>query len=143
MNTITIISKAPDGVETGTAMPSVTYTEREVLDFISKAQLTDKLKGQIDDGRNQVRDYFSALEWQDGQATVNRDEVNELLESIGSYRLITKYYGTFTIHGTFSDVAAESEEQAIALLEDDISVDFYGGDITVDSIETFDVEVED
>jgi hypothetical protein len=142
MNTITLSTKADDGTE----LAVITYTEAEVFRFIKRAeeadaiqQVADQYRKTVSDIRTEVRDFFSEGEWSDGETTVNKGDVNMLLESIGSYKLTTKYTGTFTIHGTFN-VEADDEDTATALLEDDISVDFYGGDINVDNIEIFDIE---
>jgi hypothetical protein len=62
-----------------------------------------------------------------------------LLDSIGANKLTSTYTGTFIINGTFS-VEAEDAESATSVLEDDINVEFYGGDIDVDSIEIHDIE---
>ena len=83
MNTITIMS-------TVEGTPNVTYTEGEVLRFIDKAKGIDELNellnkqvNTIREIKNQVRDFFSEGEWNDGETVVIKGEVNSLLESIG------------------------------------------------------------
>ena len=96
MNTIQITTA--DGV--------VNYTEAEVLRYIDKAkgidELNDLLNKQYQTIRSikeNVRDFFSEVEWEDGEQTVTKSDVNELLERIGSHKLTSRYGGTFTITG--------------------------------------------
>jgi hypothetical protein len=122
------------------------YTETEVIRFIDKAkeadavhQLTSMQATNIREIRNEVRDFFSEGEWSDGETTCNKGDVNALLERIGANKLTSRYTGTFIINGTFS-LEAEDESEAVSLLEGDINVEFYGGDIDVDSIDIHDME---
>lgn len=133
-------------IQINTAEGTVNYTEAEVIRFIERAkdidavqQRADKYLQDIRNIRNEVRDFFSEGEWQDGETTVNKGDVNMLLESIGSHKLTTKYSGTISIHCTFN-VEAEDEESATSLVEDDINVDFYGGDITIDTIDINEID---
>ena len=133
-------------IQINTAEGTVNYTESEIIRFIERAkdidaiqQVANQYRKDIVDIRNEVRDFFSEGEWQDGETTVNKRDVNFLLERIGSNKLTSRYTGTFIINGTFS-VEAEDAESATSLLEDDINVDFYGGDIEVDSIDIHDME---
>ena len=139
MNTITIMS-------TVEGTPNVTYTEGEVLRFIDKAKGIDELNellnkqvNTIREIKNQVRDFFSEGEWNDGETVVIKSEVNSLLESIGCNKLTTKYNANFTITGTFS-VEVEDEDDVESIFTDNVSVDFYDGDIDVDQIEVNDIE---
>ena len=137
MNTIQITNE--DGAV-------INYTEAEVLRFIKKADETndiikflDNANQTISKNRNLVRDFFSEVEWQDGEQTVNKADVNMLLESIGANKLTTKYGGTFTITGTFS-VEADDANDAEDMVVNNTSVDFYDGDLDVDNIEVHDLE---
>ena len=130
MNTIQI--KTEDGVV-------INYTEIEVLRYIKRVEELDAYKQTSIDNRYKVRDFFSEREWSDGETTISKSDVNELLESIGANKLTSTYTGTFIINGTFS-VEAEDAESATSLLEEDINVEFYGGDIDVDSIDIHDME---
>jgi len=138
MNTITIMS-AVEGT------PNVTYTEGEVLRYIEKAKAVDDLNDMlgkqihaIRDIKNKVRDFFSEGEWSDGEQTVTKSDVNELLESIGANRLTSTYGGSFTITGTFQ-VEAEDEDEAENKFVENVDVNFYEGDITIDDTTTDDV----
>lgn len=140
MNTITI--------ESPTTGDTITYTEAEVRNFISRAGevsgLNDSINAQIQTIRtirNEVRDFFSEGEWQDGETTVNKGDVNVLLDSIGANKLTTKYSGTFTVSGTFN-IEVEEEDEIESIISDNMEVSVWGADIDVDSIEVMDVEEE-
>ncbi len=145
MNTITINTTNEDG----TTQSVVTYTEAEVLHFRKRMQEIDVIQ-QVNDNqrkemreiRNAVRDFFSEGEWSDGEQTINKPEVNELLDAIGCAKLTTKYRGNFTIYGTF-EIDAEDEDEIDSIITENISVDCYAADIDVDSIELNDIEERD
>jgi hypothetical protein len=133
-------------IQITTANGTVNYTESEVLRFIEKAKDTDGVRQFSEDNlnkmrnnRNQVRDFFSEGQWDDGEFTASKEDINELLESIGANKLTSTYSATYTITGTFS-VESESAEDAEALFTDNVTVDFYDGDIEVDQIEVHDME---
>ena len=139
MNTIQITTV--DGV--------VNYTESEVVRFIEKAGEVNAIQASASEDRAQrisntykVRDFFSECEWSDGETTITKSDVNELLESIGANKLTTRYSATYTITGTFS-VDAEDADDAETIFTDNVTVDFYDGDIEVDQIEVHDMEEED
>lgn len=136
MNTITI--ETIDG--------PISYTEAEVVNFIARAKevsgLNDSINAQIKtirDIRNNVRDFFSEGEWQDSEQTVNKGEVNDLLERIGSSKLTTKYNGTFTITGTFS-IEVEDEDEVEDIIVNNTEISNWSADMNVDDIEIHDVE---
>jgi len=133
-------------IQINTAEGTVNYTESEVIRFIERAKEVDAIQQacnmqatNIREIRHEVRDFFSESEWSDGETTVNKGDVNAMLERIGCNKLTSTYTGTFTIHGTFS-LEAEDTDSAISVLEDNINVEFYDGDIDVDSIEIHDME---
>ena len=133
-------------IQVTTTDGTVNYTESEVLRFIEKAKGIDELNESITkqihvirDNRNKVRDFFSEGEWQDGETTINKGDVNELLESIGANKLTTRYNATFTITGTFT-VDCEDEDDAEALFTDNVDVSFHDGEIDVDQIDVMDIE---
>lgn len=140
MNTIAISNEIAGEIVT------ITYTELEVLGFIEKAKFADDIQRSYDSAqkeirtiKNEVRDFFSEGEWNDGETTVSKGDTNAMLESIGCNKLTTTYAGTFTITGTFN-VEAEEEDEVDNIAQDGIHVEFYGGDIDVDNIEIFDVQ---
>ena len=139
MDTITIES-------TQVGVPNVSYTSAEVLRYIEKAKAVDDLNDMLSkqvyairDIKSKVRDFFSEGEWNDGEQTINKGDVNMLLESIGCYKLTSRYGGSFTITGTFQ-VEAEDADDAQNKFEESVDVNFYDGDITVDQTEVNDVE---
>jgi hypothetical protein len=139
MNTITI--KA-----TNAHTPDVSYNEVEVQRFINdsralkdrEALLVDKLYNL----RRQLRDFFKDQDWDSGEITINKKDVNELLGELECDRLTSKYVGTFTITGTFN-VEADDEEDVEAIISDSTEVDNYLASINVEQIETFDIEEDE
>lgn len=114
----------------------VTYTESEVTRYIERA-------GQLSDVKYKVRDFFSELEWNSGEATITRSDVNELLKAIQCDLIRAEYKATVTITAYVTGYSAEDEDDASNCIEDDISVDIgSSGSIDVDSIEVSDVEEE-
>ena len=133
-------------IQINTAEGTVNYTEAEVIRFIDKSkeadavhELTNMQAKNIREIRNEVHNFFREGEWQDGETTCNKGDVNAMLERIGANKLTSTYTGTFTVNGTFS-VEAEDADSATDLLTDNINVEFYDGDIDVDSIDIHDME---
>jgi hypothetical protein len=129
-------------IQVTTTDGTVNYTESEILRFIQKVDELDEFKQTAIDNRHKVRDFFSESEWSDGEATISKSDVNVLLESIGANKLTTKYRATYTITGTFS-VDVDDEDDVESLFTDNVSVDFYDGDIDVDQIEVLDIEADE
>jgi hypothetical protein len=133
-------------IQVTTTEGTVNYTEAEVLHFITRskelnvyAEEVDNKRKELRNLRNEVRDFFSEGEWDNGEQTVNKSEVNDLLERIGSNKLTTKYRGTFTITGSFN-VEVEDEDEIQSIIEDNTDVSNYSADMEVEGIETFDIE---
>ena len=140
MNTITI------NTETEGQVATITYTEAEVLHFRKRTQeidaiqqVNDSQRKEIRDLRNAVRDFFSEGEWSDGEQTVIKSEVNDLLERIGAAKLTTKYNGTFTITGSFS-IEVEDEDEIEDIIQENTEISNWSADMDVDQIEVHDVE---
>jgi len=126
---------------------AINYTESEILRFINKAeevnavqQVANEYRATANSIRNQVRDFFSEREWSDRETTVNLDEVNELLNSIGSHSIQTTYSGNITISVSFCDLDADDADDAISKIEDDITVELYGASISIDQVSVDDIE---
>ena len=143
MNTITI----SDTESQNGAM--ITYTDHEIVRMIAELKDYKDRQERLGDAnvnlnkdirtlREKVRDFFSEVEWEDGEQTVSKSDVNELLESIGANRLTSTYGGSFTITGTFT-VEAEDEDEAASMFTDNASVDFSEGDYRVEDVSTDDV----
>jgi hypothetical protein len=137
MNTIQITTV--DGI--------VNYTENEVVRFIERAkevdavqQVSDEQRAEKVSNRHKIRDFFSEVEWQNGEYTFTKSDVNELLDSIGANQLTTRYNANYTITGTFT-IECEDEDDAETIFTDNVSVDFYDGEIDVDQIEVTDIEI--
>ena len=76
--------------------------------------------------RNKVYDFFSEA-FDDGsdEVTVTRDDVNELLESIGSDVLTTTWSATVEITVTVTGIKATSPEEVEDIITDNIEVSGY------------------
>lgn len=140
MNTIQVTNQLGD---------TINYTEAEVLRFIDKAGELDAASNRTSDEvrshaqtRNKVRDFFSEREWQDRETTVTLDEVNELLNDIGSHAIQTTFSGTITIQVNFSDLDADDEDDAVNKIQDEIQVELYGAVLSVDDVTVDEIEAE-
>ena len=138
MNTIQVLD-----MESGNR---INYTEDEVRNYIRKAKEHDVTYGDEVKKNNNiriaVRDFFSEREWENRETTVTLDEVNELLNSIGSHSIQSTYSGSITISVSFCELSADTADDAIALIEDEITVDLYSGSISVDGVQVDDIEEE-
>jgi hypothetical protein len=136
MNTITI--KA-----TNAHTPDVSYNEVEVQRFIDDSRTLKEREGILLDKvyhlRRQIREFFKDQDWDRSEITINKTEVNELLEELGCDKLTTKYRGTYTITGTFN-IEASDEDEAQSIISDESEVSNYGAEMSIDQIETFDIE---
>jgi len=141
MNTVTITSKTDAD---GNMLAAVTYTETEILRFIEKAGQVDQLNFELRQVRQQVRDYFGELDYSNGETTIHRDSINELLVRIGSDKIRTKWTARVTIEATVSGYTAEDEDDATCCIQDDITIDIgSSADIEIDGIDVTDVEEEE
>jgi len=123
-------------IEITTDNSVINYTELDVKRFIERA-------GQLSDVKYKVRDFFGELEWSDGEATITRSDVNELLKSIQCDLIRAEYKATVTITAYVTGYTAEDEDDAENCIADDINVSIGSdGSIDVDSIEVSDVEEE-
>lgn len=133
-------------IQVTTADGTVNYTEAEVLHFMARskelnvyAEEIDTQRKTIRDLRNNVRDFFSEVEWEDGEQTVNKREVNDLLERIGSSKLTTKYRGTFTITGSFN-IEVEDEDEINSIIEENTDISNWSADMDIEQVEVMDIE---
>ena len=136
MNTITIKS-------TNAHTPDVSYNEVEVQRFIDDSRALKEretiLLDKVYNLRRQVREFFADQEWDSGEITISKINVNELLDEIGCDKLTTEYRGTFTITGTFN-VEASNEDEAESMISDETEVNNYAGGMHIEQIEVFDIE---
>jgi hypothetical protein len=93
--------------------------------------------------RAKVYDFFSEA-FDDGsdEATVNRDDVNELLESIGSDVLTTTWSATVEITVTISGIKATSPEEVEDIITDNIEVSGYDLELHDPDVRVSDIERE-
>jgi hypothetical protein len=93
--------------------------------------------------RSNVHDFFSEA-FDDGsdEATVTRDDVNELLSSIGSDELTTTWSATVEITVTVTGIKATSPEEAEDIITDNIEVSGYDLDLHDPDVRVSDIERE-
>jgi hypothetical protein len=133
-------------IQINTVDGTVNYTENEVVRFIERAKdvdivqhVSDEQRAKVTTIRREIRDFFSEGEWNDGEQTINKSDVNELLNKIGCNRLTTRYSATYKITGTFT-VDCEDEDDAETIFTDNVDVSFHDGEIDVDQIDVMDIE---
>ena len=122
---------------------SVTYNEIEFRQYKNGYDNTATMKELLNGVRYKVRDFFSELEWQDGEATITKSQVNELLESIGCDALRSTFRATVNITAYVTDYEAKNEDDATICIADDISLDIGMGRIEISNLEVEDVEDDD
>jgi hypothetical protein len=122
---------------------TINYTETEIVRAFEQVESYKTQYGnEVTTNakiRNQVRDFFSEREWSDRETTVTLDEVNELLNNIGSHSIQSTYSGSITISVSFCDLDADDADSAIAMIEDEIQVELYGVSTTIDSVNVDDI----
>lgn len=93
--------------------------------------------------RAKVYDFFTEV-FEDGgdEATVTREGVNELLESIGSDTLVTTWSATVEITVTVTGIKASSPEEAEDIINDNIEVSGYDLEIDGQEVNVYGVERE-
>lgn len=121
----------------------VTYNEIEFRQYKNGYDNTATMKELLNGVRYKVRDFFSELEWQDGEATVTKSQVNELLESIGCDSIRSTFRATVNITAYVTDYEAKNEDDATICIADDISLDIGMGRIEISNLEVEDVEDDD
>lgn len=86
--------------------------------------------------REEVYNFFSErYSPGDDEIVCSKDDVNELLESIGADKLKSMWTVSGRIEFTVTDIEAETEDDAIGQVENDITVQFDGnivGDYSID-----------
>lgn len=121
----------------------INYTEAEINTIIKNgvdnAKLTVEYSKEIRNIRNEVRDFFSEGEWDSGEQTVNKGDVNFLLERIGANKLTTIYRGAATVNFVF-EVEAEDEDDARTIVEENTDVNSYAFEVTDEAVEVTDID---
>lgn len=119
---------------------SETYNKNKVESIQAEAQESYRKLASL---RSKVYDFFTEA-FEDGgdEATVNRDDVNALLESIGSDALVTTWSATVEITVTVTGVKASSPEEAEDIINDNIEVGGYDLDINDQEVNVYGIERE-
>jgi len=90
--------------------------------------------------RKEIYEFFSArYETGDTEITCSKEDVNELLESIGADMLKTLWTINGRIEFTVTDIEAESEDDAYQIVENGIAIELDGdtvGDWSLDITST-------
>lgn len=91
--------------------------------------------------RSTVYDFFTEV-FDDGgdEATVERDAVNELLESIGSDALTTTWSATVEITVTVNNINATSPDEVEDIINDNIEVSGYNFDVNDTDVKVYGIE---
>ena len=121
----------------------ITYNEIEFRQYKNAHDNTATMKELLNGVRYKVRDFFSELEWQNGEATVTKSQVNELLESIGCDSIRSTFRATVNITAYVTDYEAKNGDDATICIADDISLDIGMGRIEISNLEVEDVEDDD
>lgn len=119
---------------------SEAYNKNKVESIQTQAQESWR---KLADIRSKVYDFFTEA-FEDGgdEATVTREGVNELLESIGSDMLVTTWSATVEITVTVTGIKASSPEEAEDIINDNIEVSGYDLEIHDQEVNVYGVERE-
>ena len=119
---------------------SETYNKNKVESIQTEAQESYRKLASI---RSKVYDFFTEA-FEDGgdEATVSRDDVNELLESIGSDALVTTWSATVEITVTINNIEASSPEEVEDIINDNIEVSGYNLDVDAQDVRVYGIERE-
>lgn len=119
---------------------SETYNKNKVESIQTEAQESWRKLAAI---RSKVYDFFTEA-FEDGgdDATVSRDDVNELLESIGSDALVTTWSATVEITVTVTNIQASSPEEVEDIINDNIEVSGYNLDVNDQDVKVYGIERE-
>jgi len=130
------------------------FTEDSLKELI-KSEITTKKKHEaisneaqeayrkLVSTRSKVYDFFSEA-FDDGsdEVTVTRDDVNELLESIGSDVLTATWSATVEITVTVTGIKATSPEEVEDIITDNIEVGGYDLELHDPDVRVQDIERE-
>ena len=108
----------------------------------TKAELSESYR-KLALNRAAVYDFFTEV-FEDGgnEATVERDAVNELLESIGSDALTTTWSATVEITVTINNINATSPDEVEDIINDNIEVSGYNLDVNDPDVRVYGIERE-
>lgn len=108
----------------------------------TKAELSEAYR-KLALNRATVYDFFTEV-FEDGgdEANVERDAVNELLESIGSDALTTTWSATVEITVTVNNINASSPEEVEDIINDNLEVSGYNLDVDGQDLRVYGIERE-
>jgi len=121
---------------------SETASKSRLQQLQLEAQFSYKKLAEI---RSKVYDFFTEAfdgSVDEDETTVTRDEVNALLESIGSDMLTTTWSATVEITVNITGIKATSKEEAEDIIIDNIEVSGYDLDIDSQDVSVSDIERE-
>jgi hypothetical protein len=123
---------------------TVKYTEDMIKNVIADKEYYQgryvTLVKRVDENNNFVYEFFKdRYDSGSDEITVTVEDVNELLESIGSSKLKVLFTVTGTIHFVVTDIEAESEDEARDIVNSDLSVEFNGDG----NLDEWDIDISD
>jgi hypothetical protein len=132
-------------LHTNTDGTTVKYTDEMIKNVIKDVQYyKDQRQGYLDryhKARVAVYDFFNErYDSGNDEITCTVDDVNELLESIGSDKLKRLWTVSGRIEFTVTDIEADSEDDARDQVENNLSVEFDGNIVDDYNIEVNDIE---
>lgn len=124
-------------------MIGITINERNELRSIleGKTQTINNLVNKKHQIITEVYDFFaSRYNSGDEKITCTKEDINELLESIGSNKLKSLWTISGRIEFTITDVEADSEDDAKDQVENNITVEFDGNMVDDWSLDVNDID---
>ena len=123
---------------------TVKYTDEMIKNVIKDVQYyKDQRQGYLDryhKARVSVYDFFKERhDTGSDEITCSVEDVNELLESIGSDKLKLLFSVSGRINFVITDIEADSEEDAREIVESELNVEFNGDG----NLDEWDVDISD
>lgn len=92
--------------------------------------------------RNEVHEYFAEVLGEDEETTITRDEVNQLLSSIGADELTTSWSATVEVTVNIVNLRATTREEVEEMIHDNLQVSGYDLEISDYDVHTLSVDKE-
>jgi hypothetical protein len=123
---------------------TVKYTDEMIKNVIKDVQYyKDQRQGYLDryhKARVSVYDFFKERhDTGSDEITCSVEDVNELLESMGSEKLKSLFSVSGRINFVITDIEADSEEDARDIVESELNVEFNG----YGNLDEWDVDISD
>ena len=131
-------------LHTNTDGTTVKYTDEMIKNVIKDVQYyKDQRQGYLDryhKARVSVYDFFKERhDTGSDEITCSVEDVNELLESIGSDKLKLLFSVSGRINFVITDIEADSEEDARDIVESELNVEFNGDG----NLDEWDIDISD